>query len=248
MYSTRTILIAVATLTLVPVTFYGQVVDPSVPAYDPSVNASVQDPDHPDSALLPGGSAAWTGQPIMSQAATSAQPGSARGNQFPSLTPASWWAGVSTSALSASSGSASLQSTNVAQDRNQMPGASKWTRLTGTRKRNRTLVDFELQSQKTNRSTDEFSTQQNESSDPKAKLRMLRRAGQRTARVRTVNPFQNSADATTSGRWHGSLSSASALEQRRHEEALLVMRGYNAQTERRRRRSHRHSAAPRDSR
>jgi len=85
---------------------FGQPVDPSVQGVDPSVNVSVQDPDHPDSALLPGGSVAWTGQPVMSHTpSTPAQKNSGgRGYQFPSLVGMSSWGpsqGVASSASNA---------------------------------------------------------------------------------------------------------------------------------------------------
>jgi hypothetical protein len=54
----------ITVLLLVPCGLLGQAVDPSVQAVDPSVNPRVQDVDHPDSALLPGGSTAWTGQRV----------------------------------------------------------------------------------------------------------------------------------------------------------------------------------------
>ena len=98
-----------------------------------------------------------------------------------------------------------------------------------------TLAGVELQTTKSDRSTEE-SFDLSELSDPKAKLRVLKRAAQKTARLKIVNPFQSKADAANAGRWHASLSSASALEQQSHEETLLLHSGYNAQTERQRRR------------
>jgi hypothetical protein len=63
----RTTSIVIATFLLVPGVLPGQQVDASVNAIDPTVNSRVQDPDQPGNALLLGGTAAWTGQPIMSQ-------------------------------------------------------------------------------------------------------------------------------------------------------------------------------------
>jgi hypothetical protein len=105
--------IVIAALLLVPRVLPGQQVDPSVYAIDPTVNSRVQDIDFPASALLPGGSAAWTGQPIMSQT-PSLPPQRIKVNQFPSLVGASTWGRPTSSG-------ASLPS-NVSAT-----GASAWT-------------------------------------------------------------------------------------------------------------------------
>lgn len=80
----RTTSIVIAALLLIPRVLPGQQVDPSLNAIDPTVNSRVQDPDRPDNALVSGGSAAWTGQPIMSQT-PSAPVQRVRVIQFPSL-------------------------------------------------------------------------------------------------------------------------------------------------------------------
>jgi hypothetical protein len=98
----RTTSIVIAAFLLVPRVLPGQQVDPSVNAIDPTVNSSVQDPDRPDNALLPGGSSAWTGQPIMSQT-PSVPVQRLRVIQFPSLagTTSKW--GPTFSAVSSAS-------------------------------------------------------------------------------------------------------------------------------------------------
>jgi hypothetical protein len=209
-------------------------VDPSVGAVDLEVTTRVQDSDHPDSALLPGGSNAWTGQTIMSQTASSP----IRANPFPSLNSVSAWGTFSSNSSSVNAGGAGdardAQHSTSPQTRNQTLDASVWSKLTGSRKQYAILAGVELQPTRSNRSIEEFSIDQNEASDPHANMRMLKRATQKTARLRIVNPFQNKADAATARRWSGSLSSARALEQNRHEEALLLKSGFNAQTQRRR--------------
>jgi hypothetical protein len=95
--------IVIAAFLLVPGVLAGQQVDPGVNAIDPTVNSRVQDSDRPNSASLPGGSAAWTGQPIMSQT-PSVPVQRLRVSQFPSLAgTTSKWA-PTFSALSSASG------------------------------------------------------------------------------------------------------------------------------------------------
>jgi len=95
--------VVIAAFLLVPRVLPGQQVDPGVNAIDPTVNSRVQDPDESDNALLPGGSDAWTGQPIMSQT-PSVPVQRLRVIQFPSLAgTASKWA-PTFSALSSASG------------------------------------------------------------------------------------------------------------------------------------------------
>jgi hypothetical protein len=109
----RTTTIVIAAFLLVPMLLPGQQVDPSVNAIDPTVNSSVQDPDRPGNALLPGGSSAWTGQPIMSQT-PSAPMQRVRIIQFPSLagTTSKW--GPTFPAVSSATDTSAL-------------GASAWT-------------------------------------------------------------------------------------------------------------------------
>src|SRR6202050_2313523 len=80
--------IVLAAFLLVPKVLPGQQADAGVNAIDPTVNSRVQDLDHPDNPLLSGGSAAWTGQPSMSQTPSVAVQ-RLRVNQFPSLVGAS---------------------------------------------------------------------------------------------------------------------------------------------------------------
>src|SRR5580698_4947744 len=98
----KTTSIVIAALLLVPRVLPGQQVDPGVNAIDPTVNSRVQDTDFPASALLPGGSAAWMGQPIMTET-PSAPVQRVRASQFPSLAgTASKW-GPTFSAVSSAS-------------------------------------------------------------------------------------------------------------------------------------------------
>ena len=94
--------IVIAGLLLVPRVLPAQQADAGVSAIDPTVNSRVQDLDHPDNPLLPGGSAAWTGQPSMSDP-PSAPVQRLRVNQFPSLISPSTWA-PKFSALATASG------------------------------------------------------------------------------------------------------------------------------------------------
>ena len=91
--------IVIAALLLVPRVLPGQQVDPAVNALDPTVNSRVQDVDVPSTALLRGGSVAWTGQPIMSQTA-SIPAQRIRVNQFPSLAGTSTWGRPTSSSTS----------------------------------------------------------------------------------------------------------------------------------------------------
>lgn len=235
MSSARRSIVAAAFLCLQALV-WGQAVDPSVSTIDLSVNARVQDSDLPDTSQFPGPSGSWTGQLNMPPAsAPSVQTGASRPSQFPSLTGMSSWGGVPFNASNPQTGSTPPQTSSATQDRNALFSASQWTKLTGSRKRTMVLSDLEVEPKKSN-ATDEFSAERNESADPKAQARMLKRAQQKTARVKIVNPFQNKADATNAGRWRGTVLTASSLEQQRHQEALLLHRGYGANDERRRRR------------
>ena len=139
----RTILIAVAVSMLIPRLVSGQEVDPSVQAIDPSVNFRVQDPDFPDIALLPGGSSAWTGQPIMSQTPTTGATGSpqkagsaSRASQFPSLVGISTWGQSSFGSSSSPNASGAQDSLNLTGARARPQGASRWSKNTFSWKAN----------------------------------------------------------------------------------------------------------------
>jgi hypothetical protein len=102
----RAISFALAAFMFLPGVLPGQEVYPTVDAVDPTVNSRVQDPDKPPiGALLPGGSSAWSGQPIMSQTPSAGAFGSAqkpgsvsKPSPFPSLVGLSIW-GQSSSAV-----------------------------------------------------------------------------------------------------------------------------------------------------
>ena len=222
----------IAVLLLVPTGLTGQQVDPSVQPFDPSVNARVQDPDHPASALLPGGSSAWTGQPIMSQQPSGpAQKGSAgKNSQFPSLTSMSTWGTLSVPD----------SSSNAVPDRARSVLPSTKTFL--SRKLNTSLATtVDLHSAKSDRIEDEVAAEENQLTRTSAalELRKLRRETSRSlrsARVRVVNPLQAKADASSAGRWHSDQSSIYALNQQQHEAGMLLHYGFNDRGERRRRR------------
>jgi hypothetical protein len=242
--------LVVAASTFLPVLACGQAVDPSVGTVDPSVNARVQDSDH-SITLLPGASGPWTGELSLNPAPASAKPvqaGASTASQFPSLTGMSSWGGTPFTSSNTQTASTPPQSSNTGQDRTSVLLASQWSKLTGTkltdpRKLAMILSAVEVSPKKFD-ATDEFSAERNESTDPKAQLRTLKRAAQRTARVKITNPFQNKADAANAGRWRGTVFTAHSLEQERHQEALRMLQGYTDQTERKQRR-HRHRGAVR---
>jgi hypothetical protein len=239
-----------AALTFLPCLACGQAVDPSVGAVDSSVNTRVQDSEHPIT-LLPGASGSWTGELSLNPAPASAKPvqtGASTAGQFPSLAGMSSWSGTPSTASNTQTASTPPQSSNTGQDRNSLLLASQWSKLTGTkltdpRKLAMILSAVEGAPKKSD-AIDEFSAERNESTDPKAQLRTLRRAAQKTARVKITNPFQNKADAANAGHWRGTVFTARSLEQERHQEALRMLQGYTDQTERKRRR-HRHRGAAR---
>lgn len=238
--------VVAAALTLSSVIARGQAIDPSIGAVDSSVSPRVQDSDHPVSPLFPGASGPWTGELNVTPASASAkviQTGASRANQFPSLSGTSSWGGVSSSASNTQSTATPSPSTTTMQTRNPLLNTSQWNRLSTSQKKALVLAAAELAQGKTNRATDEFSIDKNESSDQNAKLRMLKRATQKTARAKIVNPFQNKADATNVGRWRGTVLTASSLEEQRHNEASLVLHGYETTTERKRHRRHHHGAS-----
>jgi hypothetical protein len=284
----RLVIISVvaAAFTLVPALLSGQAVDSSVQGIDPTVASRVQDPDQPDNALLPGGSSAWTGQPIMSQTQSSGTSGPAQKggsiagtNQFPSLVGIStWgpsssaaWAGnpiVSETASSGTPGSAqgagsmgkgtlfqnligvsvwgsspstAASSLNASGAQGQGLSALRWNKAAGFRKLNLSTPTAIAETARSNRSEDEildgiFSGAQNGSPNSNDKLRKLKQATAKSARLRVTNPFQSKSDASTAGLWGGDKSSARALAQQQHESGMLLQSGFSARSERRKHR------------
>jgi hypothetical protein len=277
----------------VPAVFLGQQVDPSVVAVDPSANSRVQDPDRPASALLPGGSSAWTGQPIMSEMPFAGTSGSAqsfgstsKANQFPSLSGISLW-GTSSSAAwagqsvvsdpsSATSGpaqrlgsmstasqfsslsgisawgpssSAALSPLNASGARAQTQRARQWKKPVRSRKPDMTMMaSDEMQLVRLGSSGNEFSeevkaVEELRPTDPNLKLRELKQAAARTARLRSSNPFKSKADSSTP-LWAHDASSLRALGQQQHEVGMLLHSGYGAQSARRKRGHGTAAAAP----
>ena len=231
--NTKTAIITTVFL-LVPCGFLGQQIDPSVQPVDPSVNPRVQDVDHPDSALLPGGSSAWTGQPIMSQmpSASTQKDSAPKNSQFPSLTSMSTWGTTSVVDSSASNAGS-------APDRARGGLPSRKTSL--SRKLNMTLAtNLGLHSTNTDRVEEETAAAENQLTQTSAalELRQLRRETSRTnrsARLKTVNPLVNNADAASAGLWHSDQSSAYALNQQQHEANVLLQHGYTPRKKPRRR-------------
>jgi hypothetical protein len=228
----RTPTIVVAICMLLPGCLLGQAVDPSVSAIDPFVNVSVQDPDHQDSALLPGGSNAWNGQPTMWQMppATAQKSSGGRVNQFPSLVGTSVWG---TSSLS----QASASNTGVVRARTSQAAV----KLDLSRKLDRTLALVDLNAQKSSVSQDELALALAENSPTRTsaalELRKLRQDAAhsaRSARVKIANPLQASADAASAGRWHSDETSIYALAQKEQNSDLLLRYGFGAQSKPRR--------------
>jgi hypothetical protein len=297
--------VVAAAFLFVPPLLSGQQVDPSVQAIDPTVPARVQDPDQPNNALLPGGSSAWTGQPMMIPAASSGASGAVQGlgsasraSQFPSLIEMStWtpstsaaWAGQSVmsptpslgSSLLSSSGSSSgapgavqgssgsvsqaaelqnpagvstwgrssfsiASSLNASGSQGQLQSGVRWTTAAALRKLSLLTPATAAEAARTGRSQDElleeaFSVEQNRSSESTDKLRKLKQATARSARLRITNPFQSKADASTAPHWGSDESNSRALDQQQHESGLLLKSGFGARTARRKR-SHAHGSA-----
>ena len=241
-----------AAFALAPAVLSGQAVDPCVDAIDPSVNSRIQDPDHPDSPLLPGGNSSWTSQPIMSQAQTSSastaaqKTGSAtKASQFPSLLGASAWGGSSLAPLS-------TQSATVTPEHTQT--ASRWTKTAASRKLNMVTATVDVKTAKLGHSDDDFSEEdalsieQKQLADANSKLRKLKQAADKSKRSRITNPFQAKADAATAAHWGSDKSSARALAQEQHESGMLLHSGFNARTTRKRKRAHGSSSSNANSR
>lgn len=210
-----------------------QQIDPSVTPMDPSVNLRVQDPDQPQSALLPGGSNTWTGQPIMSQTSSpKQQSGSNIVSQYPSLAgAASTWGGLSS--LTVGSSDSGTPSGTPGQ---QSLLSSPKTKMTLARKLKIMALNSEVQaSDRSARMEEALAIEQNLPASAAAKYIQLRRATAKSARVRVKNPFQSKADVTATVRWGADRSSEYALEQRQHESGMLLHSGFNARTERKRR-------------
>jgi len=229
-------------LLLVPCSLLGQQVDPSVQVPDLSVKARVQDVDHPDSALLPGGSVAWTGQPIMIQKSPdAAQKGSSlKSNPFPSLTSMSTWGGVSSTTSSNSSA-------GVVRPRSVLTSSKSAL----SRKLNTMLMTrLDLHPANTDLTVEELAAEENQLTRTSAALELHKLRQQtsrsRPARLRVANPLVAKADAATTGRWHADQFSANALEQQRHEGALLLRHGYTARKKGRRRHAKVHTPGVND--
>jgi hypothetical protein len=239
--SLRTINIVVAAFMLVPGVLSGQVVNVGVAAIDLTVKSRVQDPDRPDSALLVGGSTAWTGQPIMRQTQPSGTSGSAqkpgsmsRTSQFPSLVGSSVWGPSSVVASS---------SLNTSGAQVLTKSVSRWTKAPVSRKLNVMMATAEVRSARPGRAQGELLVEENQLSDSRLQLRKLQQATARSARSRTTNPLRSKADASTASHWGGGKLSASAIAQQQHESGMLLLYGFNARSNRQRHR-HRSAAAP----
>jgi hypothetical protein len=227
---------------LVPCGLVGQQVDPSVQPVDPSANVRVQDVDRPDSALLPGGSNAWTGQPIMSQTSSlPAQKSSAvKSNQFPSLTGVSTWGTTPVSELAAS---------NTTQAPDRARGAQPSSKFPLSRKTGTKIATVDVQLAKSNATEEEIAEQEKlEEENQQArnnngglnlhKLRQETARSTRSTRTRVTNPLRAKADAASSGRWHSDQSSSYALNQQQHEENSRLQNGYYDRALRRRKYHH----------
>lgn len=242
----------IAAFVLAPAVLSGQAVDPSLEAIDPSINSRIQDPDHPDSPSLPGGSSSWTGQPIMSQTQTSVASGAGqksgsttsgttmKASQFPSLLGASAWG--------ASAGGGSSPAPSSSQDATPTPEhiqtASRWTKTAASRKLNLMTAGADVKSAKLGHSDDDFSSEdalsieQKQLAEANQKMRKLKQSADRSKRSRITNPFQAKADVATAAHWGSDTSSAGALAQQQHETGMLLHSGFNARTTRKRKRAH----------
>lgn len=239
--SLRTVTVITVFL-LAPGFLSAQEVNTRVGAIDPAVHSRVQDPDQPDSPLLPGGSSAWTGQPIMSQTPSSAVSGAAqkpgsmsKSSEFPGLVGVSVW-GPSAVAPTPSADASSAQE--------QAPNAKHMTKATVSRKLN-VMAAIEAQSVKSGGLTDEFLVEQNLLSSSNPNLRKLKRATGKSARLRITRPFQGKADAATASLWGADNSSSYALGQQENESGMLLHYGFNARSNRRaeRKRHHHHKGS-----
>lgn len=225
-------------LLLVSVSVSAQQVDPHVDGIDPSVDSRVRDPDRPDSALLPGGSAAWTGQPIMSEGAGSKplqKSGASSTASFPSLAGAmSTWGTLSIVKPSPADTGTTL---GPAQTN------SRQARVPFGRKVNPAMAKAAFEIVRSSRVEEDVPADQNQPSSPDLKYRQLKRATTKSTRLRVKNPLRSRADVVASTRWGADSSSAYALEQRRHQGSVLLHSGFSTQSERKKRR-HRGTPTP----
>jgi hypothetical protein len=252
----RTTSIVIAAFLLVPRVLPGQQVDPSVNAIDPTVNSSVQDPDRPDNALLPGGSSAWTGQPIMSQT-PSVPVQRLRVIQFPSLagTTSKWgptFSAVSSASDVSATGAAAWtgqpimsQAPSVLAQKgrvNQFPslaGMSTWgitasatdasVLAPGVPDRARSALSSTKTSvsRKLNMRVATGDLHLAKSSSSQDELALLEEK-QLTLTSVALELLHAKADAASAGLWHSDQSSARALAQQQHESGLLLRYGFNA--------------------
>jgi hypothetical protein len=238
----------VTVLMLVSGAVLGQQVDPSVQPVDPSVNPRVQDVDRPDSALLPGGSSSWTGQPIMSQTPSGATEKDFAVNSglFPSLTSMSTW-GTTPLAAPSSSNSDGAVPTPVAGSASsntkklRLRNESLAAKLGRYRKLNAPAADSDAQSSRSATIDDallEQALKQLMGTGGAAALQKLRQEtarSSRSTRTRIYNPLRAKADAASASRWQSDQSSDYALKQQQHETGVLLQNGFYDRTERRRR-------------
>jgi hypothetical protein len=220
---------------LVPEFVRGQEVSVRVDPIDPTVNSRIQDTDTPG-APFSGGTAAVTGA-AMAEARSSgssapAQKRSAvsRSNQFPSMIGLSTW-GPSSLSAAASPAASSVQGS--AQN------GSRWTKAAALRKLNGTITTAQAESARAILAREEFSAAQSVAQNAAVtdlQLRKLKQAAVRPTRLRITNPFQSKADSSTAALWGGDKSSAFALAQQQHESGMLLHFGFNARSERKKRR------------
>lgn len=257
------LIIAISVLMFVPLGVFGQQVDPSVQPVDPSVNPRVQDVDRPGSPLLPGGSAAWTGQPIMSQASFApTQKDSATGSvvnngQFPSLGSMSAWgpAPVPSSIPNSDNASATpgVASATSKSDNNRVPSGSLAKKIEQYRKLD-TLAADNTQSARSATIDDALVARElNQLTGASGvlavqKLRRETARSTRSTRTKIYDPLRAKADAASAGRWQSDQSSDYALKQQQHETGALLQNGFYDRDEQRRRHHRRahHVVRPRE--
>ena len=214
--------ILLAAFMLVPGLLLAQEVNARVDSIDPAAQLRVQDPDRSDNAMVPSSSG-------------SAQRLTPNANQYPSLSKASVW-GPSSLAATPSQGVASIQG--------RTQGSQRSMRANGTRRLNATTTVAEIQSARLGRlpQAEAGALEANgPANSPKLNLIRLKRAVTRSARIRITSPFQEGKQDTEE-RWQHDSSSARALAQQQHESGLLLQQGFNARSERRAHRGHRHHA------
>lgn len=228
--------IVVVACMLVPEVLSGQEVSMRVDPIDPAVSSRVQDNDTPGAPALSGGSSAVTGQPITADARSSGSSGAAekhgaksRSIQFPSIIGVSTW-GPSSLSASASPEASSVQGAG--------PSGSRWAKIAGFRKLNPTITTAQAESARSVLAREEISAErlvEQNAAVANFELRKLKQAAVRPTRLRIASPFQSKADATTAAFWGRDTSSAGALAQQQHESGMLLHSGFNARSERRKR-------------